>query len=63
MNTQTSLTPVTDYFVTFNDSTTLAQSYYNTSKSFNAGDKIHIYLSYFGGTPAAHDLTVQLDLF
>jgi hypothetical protein len=63
MNTQTSLTPIADYFVTFNDDTTTAQSYYSTSKSFGAGDKLHTYLTYFGGSTAAHDLTVQLDIF
>jgi hypothetical protein len=63
MNTQTSLTPIADYFVTFNDATTTFQSYYNTSKSFGAGDKLHAYLTYFGGTPAAHDLTLQVDMF
>jgi hypothetical protein len=63
MNTQTSLTPIADYFVTFNDDTTTDQSYYSTSKSFGAGDKLHTYLTYFGGSTAAHDLTVQVDMF
>lgn len=63
MNSQTSISPVTDFFVTFNDSTTLSQSYYNSSKTFYAGDKLHIYLSFYGGTTTAHDLSIQVDMF
>ena len=63
MNSQTSISPIYNYFVTFNDSTTTTQSYYNSTKTFNAGDRLHAYLSFFGGTTSAHDLTVQLDMF
>jgi hypothetical protein len=62
-NPQTSILPIIDFFVTFNDSTTVTQSYYNSSKTFGAGDKIHTYLSYYGGVPTVKDLTVQLDMF
>jgi hypothetical protein len=63
MNTQTSIAPILNFFTTFNDDTTTSQSYYSASQTFGAGDKIHVYLSYFGGTPLAHDMTVQLDMF
>jgi hypothetical protein len=63
MNSQTSISPILNFFVTFNDSTTTNQAFYNASKTFGAGDRLHTYLSFFGGTPAAHDLTIQLDMF
>jgi hypothetical protein len=63
MNSQTSITPITNFFVTFNDSTTISQSFYNASKTFGTGDRLHTYLSFFGGTPSAHDITIQLDMF
>ena len=63
MNSLTSITPITNFFVTFNDSTTTTQNFYNASKTFGTGDRIHTYLSFFGGTPAAHDITIQLDMF
>ena len=54
---------VTGYSVTFgaaeND-----KSFYNASQTFEAGDLIHVQLSYTGGNGNnAHDLTVQLDCF
>jgi hypothetical protein len=61
-NQLTGLTLVENYTMTFDDSTTVSKSYYNSSKSFGAGDKIHVYLR-FTKTSTAHDLTVQLDTF
>lgn len=61
-NQLTGLTLVENYTMTFDDSSTISKSYYNSSKSFGAGDKIHVYLR-FTQTTTAHDLTVQLDLF
>ena len=61
-NQLTGLTLVENYTMTFDDSTTISKSYYNSSKSFGPGDKIHVYLR-FTKTTTAHDLTVQLDLF
>jgi hypothetical protein len=63
MNSQISISPILNFFVTFNDSTTTNQAFYNASKTFGTGDRLHTYLSFFGGTPAAHDLTIQLDMF
>ena len=38
--------------------------FYNGSVSLNAGDKLHVYLTYTGNQAnLAHDLMVQLDLF
>lgn len=61
-NQLTGLTLVENYTMTFDDSSTISKSYYNSSKSFGAGDKIHVYLRFTSST-TAHDLTVQLDLF
>jgi hypothetical protein len=62
-NPLTSISPISDFFMTFNDSTTTSQTYYNSSKTFGSGDLIHVYLSYYGGVPLASDVTVQLDMF
>ena len=44
--------------------TDTTKSFYNASVSLNTGDRIHVQVSYTGGNGnAAHDLTVQLDLF
>jgi hypothetical protein len=46
------------------DSTSLFETFYNGSLKLNAGDYIHLYVSYTGGnTNTGHDLTVQLDIF
>jgi len=61
-NKLTGLTLVENYTMTFDDSTTITKSYYNSSKSFAAGDNIHVYLR-FTSTTTAHDVAIQLDLF
>jgi hypothetical protein len=39
-------------------------SFYNGSVALNAGDRIHLYMTYTGGNAnLAHDVSVQLDLF
>lgn len=44
--------------------TTREEYFYNGSVSLNAGDKLHVYLTYTGNQAnLAHDLMVQLDLF
>ena len=51
------------FTVTFNNSDTF-KSYYNSSLRLNAGDLIHLYITYSGGNGnTAHDLTCQIDLF
>ena len=58
-----SIADVTNYRLTFGAADT-EQSYYNTSQTFAAGDKIHVLISYTGGNAnTAHDITVQLDCF
>lgn len=39
--------------------------FYNGSVALNAGDRLHLYLSYTNGSPVndAHDITAQVDLF
>ena len=59
---QTGLTIVPSYTQTYNNSTTIAQTYFNSTQIFAMGDRIHIYVTYVGST-TAHDLTVQLDFF
>jgi len=59
---QQGLTLVPGYSQTYNDGTTFTQTYYNSSQTFGAGDRLHVYLSYVGA-PTAQDVTVQLDLF
>jgi hypothetical protein len=61
-NVLTGLTLVENYTMTFSESDITSKSYYNSSKSFGVGDKIHVYLRFTSAT-TAHDLTVQLDLF
>ena len=61
-NQFTGLTPITAFTTTFDDAVSISKSYYNSSKTFGAGDKLHAYLQ-FTSTTTAHDLTVQLDLF
>jgi hypothetical protein len=42
----------------------VVKNFYNGSVNLNTGDRIHLQLSYTGGNGnAAHDLTVQLDMF
>jgi hypothetical protein len=62
-NLQTGISPIAAFFITFNDSTTVSKNFYNSSKTFGGGDRIHVYLSYFGGVPTSSDVSVQLDLF
>jgi hypothetical protein len=62
-NVQTGISPLAAFFMTFNDATTTSRSYYSSSKTFGGGDKVHVYLSYFGGVPAVQDVTVQLDMY
>jgi hypothetical protein len=61
-NLLTGITLVNSFTVVFDDSSTTSKSYYNSSKTFGAGDKIHVYMR-FTKTSTAHDLTVQLDAF
>jgi hypothetical protein len=62
VNLLTGITLLNKFTMTFNDSSTISKSYYNSSKTFGAGDKIHVYIR-FTKTSTAHDLTVQLDVF
>ena len=49
---------------TYNDATTIVQTYFNSTQTFNVGDRIHVFLTYAGGAAmTAHDITVQLDFF
>jgi hypothetical protein len=59
---QFGLCPVANYTKTFSG-TDLLQTYYDSSKTFSARDRIHVYLSYTGASNTSHDLTVQLDMF
>jgi hypothetical protein len=53
----------TVFTVTFG-ATDTNMTFYNASYRVNTGDKIHVQLSYTGNNAnAAHDLTVQLDMF
>ena len=53
----------TVFTTTLTGSTTEA-SFYNGSLSLNAGDRIHLYMSYTGGNAnEANDVSVQLDMF
>ena len=61
-NLLTGITLVNSFTTIFGDSSTISKSYYNSSKTFGAGDKLHVYMR-FTKTSTAHDLTVQLDLF
>jgi len=52
------------YTQTYNDATTISKTYYNTTQTFNVGDRVHVFLTYAGGTNmTAQDVTVQLDFF
>jgi len=58
----TSLTN-TSFNIVFGE-TSIFETFYNGSLKLNAGDYIHVYVSYTGGNGnTGHDLTVQLDLF
>jgi hypothetical protein len=59
---QLGITSIPLFSITYNDATTLTQSYYSSSQTLGAGDRIHVYCS-FTGTTTAQDLTVQLDMF
>jgi hypothetical protein len=54
----------TPFTVTFNSGDT-EKFFYNASQRLNTGDRVHVYLAYTSGSPtnAAHDITLQLDLF
>jgi len=57
-------TPLDTMFTVSLTGTTREAYFYNGSVSLNAGDKIHVYLTWTGGNAnLSHDLTVQLDLF
>jgi hypothetical protein len=57
------ITQNSDFTVTFGASD-LVKNFYNRSLDLNTGDRIHVYVEFSGGNNnAAHDLTVQLDLF
>lgn len=54
---------VTNYTVTLSNAQTDA-SFYSGSQSFAAGDRIHLFVSYTGGSGnAASDITAQLDCY
>jgi hypothetical protein len=57
---QRGLTIVPSYTQTYNDATTVVQTYFNSTQIFGVNDRIHVYLTYVGSTTAS-DLTVQLD--
>jgi hypothetical protein len=61
---QFGLCPVANYTKTFSG-TDLLETYYDSSKTFSAGDRIHAFLSYATGTTgnSSHDFTLQLDMF
>ena len=51
-------------FTTTITGTNLEGSFYDGSLSLNAGDRIHLYMTYTGGNAnTAHDVSVQLDMF
>ena len=53
----------TNFTLSFNNSDTF-KSFYNSSLRLNAGDLIHVYITYTGGNQnGGHDLTCQIDLF
>ena len=52
------------YTQTYNDATTIVQTYFNSTQTFNVGDRVHVFLTYAGGAAmTAQDVTVQLDFF
>jgi hypothetical protein len=54
---------ITDYTLTFSNAEK-DKSYYNTSQTFGAGDKIHVFVSFTGGSAnTTYDISVQLDCF
>jgi hypothetical protein len=54
---------VTDYSIVFSNAET-TKSFYSGSQTFSAGDKVHVLVSYSGGSAnTTHDITVQLDMF
>ena len=59
---QTGIVRIAEYTLTFSDSTTFEETYFNSTVSFAVGDRLHAYVSYIGQT-TAHDLTLQLDMF
>jgi hypothetical protein len=61
-NQFTGLTLINSFTTTFDNATTISKGYYNSSKAFGAGDKIHVYVRFTSAT-TAHDMTVQLDCF
>ena len=53
----------TSFKLTFTNADTY-KSYYNSSLRLNAGDLIHLHITYSGGNGnTAHDITCQIDLF
>ena len=58
-----SITAITAYTLTFISTSAFSQSYYNSSVNFATGDLIHVKVVYTGNNNAAHDFSVQLDLF
>ena len=61
-NPLTGITLINSFTKALSDQFELSTSHYNSSKTFGAGDKIHVYVR-FTSTTSAHDLTVQLDCF
>lgn len=54
---------VTGYSLTLSGTDTTA-SFYSGSQTFGTGDRVHVFISYTGGTNnASHDVTVQLDCY
>ena len=52
----------TNFTVVFGAADTF-KSFYDASLSVNTGDRIHVQVSWTGGSNTARDLTVQLDMF
>ena len=58
-----SIADVTNFTLSFTGAET-SKSYYSGSQTFSAGDRIHVFVSYTGGSAnTTHDITVQLDCF
>jgi hypothetical protein len=58
-----SIADVTNYTLSFTGAE-FNKSFYSGSQTFSAGDRIHVFISYTGGSGnTTHDITVQLDCF
>jgi hypothetical protein len=57
------ISDVPNYSLNFGETTT-DLAYYNSSQTFGAGDLLHVFVSYTGGSGnTANDITVQVDCF